>query len=366
MQVRPEPVVTASVNGGLAVTRRRGPREQAGAVDGVEPVGAAAELAAHLDLAELLDDRVHLAATRANAACSRRARASSGSGRTPAPTRTCARRPPRTAGAAACGRRVAPVPRRSRCRPPAARAATHPRPRPRARRRRPTRCTLAGFDVTGRRCSSRPLTFEPSACSQRRVGSCSELSKYSRRQSLIELARERHDALVAARRALVLDRDRQRAVAGEHAQVARVRRVAKARHRAQCEAVAAFDEHQVHRALAAQLQRQQALVLERRRQQRGGRDRFAERCRAPAAGSRGAPSWPATRARGARAGRGTDSARRRNAAACRPRPCSVRPRAPGCPACGSSRTTARARCCARTCPAASTATVTGMSLTSNS
>ncbi len=53
-------------------------------------------------------------------------------------------------------------------------------------------------------------------------------------------------------------------------------RVAEPRHRPHREAVGAFDQHQVHGSLAAQLQRQQTVELERGRQQRGGNHRLAE------------------------------------------------------------------------------------------
>ena len=48
-----------------ALRRIAAAREQRRAVDGVESIGAAAEFAAHFDLAELLDDRIDLGAGRA-------------------------------------------------------------------------------------------------------------------------------------------------------------------------------------------------------------------------------------------------------------------------------------------------------------
>ena len=122
----------ASVHAAAVRVRARG--EQRRRIDHVEAVGAAAEFAAHLDLAEFLEHRIdfvaaqrpqHVADPLARAAAAEEHRRGLEHAHV-----VLGEQPPQQAR----GRRARRVRRRSPCRRPAARAARHPRSRPPARR----------------------------------------------------------------------------------------------------------------------------------------------------------------------------------------------------------------------------------------
>ena len=88
-----------------------------------------------------------------------------------------------------------------------------------------------------------------------------------------------HDALVALRALIGLERDRQVAGTDERADVLGRRlalQLAMARQPPHAETRGALGEQQMHRSIALQLQRQHAVEFDRRREQKRGRHRFAQ------------------------------------------------------------------------------------------